>query len=159
MKFSGKRIFKMVLRSMWKTPEEWTLDSHGKTGIFRSVYWAENEELDIKVWCANGLPFFEFQQLNYHKNGLFPFFGGPKVSMGVLHSIILHIVYLRKLRKYPYLAILFRYLLIGVVLVGVGTLVNILLLFINNYQNSKEIELDISKSEVLDRKLEQILDK
>ena len=143
------QVFKMVLRSLWRNPKDWEINSHGsEVKFWTTIYDISNQELDIKIWTANGMPFFELNKMTSNHSWY-----GDKVKLNILQSTILHIVYLRKIRNYSYLAILIRYLLVGCLTSFTG----ILVCYITNFNNKKEVDLNLSKVEYRNSVINEIL--
>lgn len=165
MVLNGKQIFNLILKSLWKNTKDWDIDCHGNTPRFwRSIYWITNEKLGVRIWAANGMPFFEVQNIgeivtkSLSDHGFAPhtysYIREEKVRLSILQTTLLHIVYLRKIRRYPYLLILLRYLILGsITMCFIGPL----LCYLENYQNKKEIKINISKKEYRNIILEEIL--
>jgi len=165
MVLNGKQIFNLVLKSLWKNTKDWDIDCHGNTPRFwRSIYWITNEKLGVRIWSANGMPFFEVQNIGevvtkpLSTHGFAPhtysYFREEKVRLSILQTTLLHIVYLRKIRKYPYFLILLRYLILGSITMF---FISPLMCYLENYQNKKEIKINISKKEYRNIILEEIL--
>ena len=166
MLLSGSQIFNLVLKSLWKNTKDWEIDCHGNTPRFwRGIYWITNEKLGVRIWTANGMPFFEIQNIGEvvtasvtlnHSGSTYThsYFREEKVRLSILQTTLLHIVFLRKIRKYPYFLILLRYLILGSVSLG---FIMPLLCYLENYQNKKEIKINISKKEYRNIILEEIL--
>lgn len=165
MVLNGKQIFNLTLKSLWRNSKDWEIDCHGNTPRFwRSIYWITNEKLGVRIWAANGMPFFEVQNIgevvtkSLSDHGFAPhtysYFREEKVRLSILQTTLLHIVFLRKIRRYPYFLILLRYLILGLVSLG---FIMPLICYLENYQNKKEIKINISKKEYRNIILEEIL--
>ena len=151
------QIFRMVLKSMWNKPQEWYCDSHGKSiRFYTSVYWITNERLNVKIWTANGLPYFVLQKNEEIREfgSRYYFISNTKIKISVLQTLLLHIVYLRKIRKYPYIMILIRYLIAGVLSLG---FISPMMCYLENFQNQKEVDMELEKSEKRNIILNEIL--
>jgi hypothetical protein len=147
------QIFKLVKSSLWNNPGEWHLDHHKdhKPKIFTTIYWLVNQRLGVKFWTANGLPYFTMSKIE--SEGLF-IMEREKIKLTLLQTTLLHIIYLRKIKKYPYLLILIRYALFGTLSIF---FVAPLLVYLENLTNKKEVELNIKKTEQRNIILNQIL--
>jgi hypothetical protein len=145
MVFKRNSIFKMVLKSLWITPGDWECETHGvDIHFFTNIYWLINNDLDLKIWTANGLTFFKLE------NGK-----GIRVRLSFLQSLILHIAYLRKVRKYPYIFILIRYILTSIITI---LIISPLIHYLESYSDKKELYLSIEKSKRRSMILDEILD-
>lgn len=153
MLLNRNQIFKMVLSSLWRSPKDWEVDSHEKKVMpWTSIYWITNEKLDINIWAANGLPYFKLQKSENES-----FLGrlyGKKIKLNIFQTTLLHIAYLRKIRKYPYLLILIRYFFVGAISLF---FVNILVFYLENFSSEKEMVLNLSKIEYRNDIIDKIL--
>lgn len=148
MKMTNKEIYRMVKNSMLKNPDSWE----------REYCYVTNKEVDMKAWTANGLGFFEFHKMDTERS--YMGFREQKIRFSVIQTIILHFIYLWKVRKYPLplITVLIRYLIAGGLTLGVGGFVMLLLLYINNRSNYTELDLNITKSQKREERLAQLLD-
>lgn len=147
------QIFKLVKSSLWNNPGEWNLDHHKyhEPKMFTTIYWLYNKRLGVKFWTANGLPYFTMSKIESVGSFIME---REKIKLTLLQTTLLNIIYLRKIKKYPYLLILIRYALIGTLSFF---FLSPLLVYFENLSGKKEVELNIEKSEHRDIILNQIL--
>lgn len=153
MKIHRDQIFKLVKSSLWNNPDGWYLDHHKdhEPKLFTPIYWLVNKRLGVKFWTSNGLPYFVMSKM---ESEVLFVMEREKIKLSLLQTTILHLIYLRKVRKYPYLLILLRYILLGSFTIF---FISPLLVYLENLTNKKEVELDIEKSEYRNIILNQIL--
>lgn len=159
---TNKEIYKMVKESMISEPHKWYDDTH-------NVFC---ESLGLKFWTSNGISFFELSSMGFldfhhylNMSITHPEYDRAKgsreceIKLSVLQTINLHIIYLRKIKKYPYLFILLRYILIGVLTLGISSFVSPLIIWATNHSNSKNVDLELSKSVIREQRFKKLLDK
>jgi len=114
------KLYKMILLSISDNTSDWILTD----------YRICNKGLSIEAWICNGIWFFQFNIESNYK----------KIRFSVYQTIILHIFYLRKIKKNSYILILLRYLLFSWI-----SPITIFLLYLNTNNNETSKNIDLGK--------------
>lgn len=142
VKLNTEELYSMIKNSISKYPESWTYDEF-------KIY---SSEIGSNIWIANGLSHIEIQCGEYDQ------LYGKHIKLSLLQGMIIHILYLRKIRKRSILYILLRYLILGTLAMGI--LIVPIIFIENNYSNFHgDITIDISKRYYRDYRLSKLVSK
>lgn len=141
LKLNRKEYIKMIIDSLKNDPESWEYDNY-------RIY---NYKINSNIWVANGLPYIEIQ----YSDDIVVFFKiTNKVKLNLLQSIIIHLLYLRKVRKRSLIYITLRYMILGIM----GIVIAPIMIISNNWYNyTGDVTINVSKDYYREYRLSKLL--
>lgn len=148
LKLNRKEYIEMLIDSLKNDPESWEYDN------FR-IY---NYKINSNIWVANGLPYIEIQYNDdigdFFK--IYSKFCTNNVKLNLLQSFIIHLLYLRKVRKRSLIYITLRYMILGIM----GIIITPIIIISNNWYNyTGDAIINVSKDYYREYRLSKLLDK